>query len=805
MPQVSGYYRYDFCKLDNPVKDLRILQIRPVTSSDEDPISANLVKLSGSSTTENGHSAGVAIARREMYNALSWCWRAYNREEDLEDAVIYLLQFGKHYELKISASLNKALKVLRTKGVLNVWVDWICINQHDTDERSNQVQMMGTIYGEAECVYIWLGDEKDGSQMAFDFIPELHRIEKFGRLMDESNHDKWKALTKLMMRDWFSRRWIIQEIALAKRAELLCGKAHLDWEFFADAISLFNVLESGKRTVNTLMMARKEFKHMPDYLGSISALGAARLVDVTDHLFQRSEKAKYRQDRLQSLEHLVSTFTAFNATEARDTIYAILAIAKDTTPQTKQQVESVLASPPSEVKKTVDITEEKIAKKSKQFAAILKKFAVQQLGKHQAERPYNVDYSLPVSNIYVDFVKFCIEGAKAVDASRALDIFCRPWAPDPDFFKQDAVEASFAHGHWRARFGRKSNYDGKPYTDDQTNRWVLQSPRTPPEWKLEQNAGLSDKIQDLDQDTIPSWIPSVKQCAYGWVRERGDPKMTRSNADVLVGEPGQRLYHASGSKGVTKALKFEDGIIEDPTDESIHNTHYHSAYVEGFVLGTIAQISERSQSGQIPKKWSTLVEHGPTTEASSDGGLWSRQGANDFWRTLVGDMSYTGQNPPRCYRLILDQAYNGEEDVDLEKLYVHYGDCDPAVDVARRIHAVIWSRRLMRVQRETTTGGPGEQSLGLAPDTAERGDLVCILYGCSVPVVLRRYKKSPKVIESQIWQQKIEAGKKLHHHLKLRMFRRILESMADREKAKASAINGQGSNAAGTRANPRKR
>lgn len=53
-----------------------------------------------------------------------------------------------------------------------------------------------------------------------------------------------------------------------------------------------------------------------------------------------------------------------------------------------------------------------------------------------------------------------------------------------------------------------------------------------------------------------------------------------------------------------------------------------------------------------------------------------------------------------------------------------------AIDFLRRVQSVVWKRSLISTSRE--------HFLGLAPSKAKEGDLICILYGCSVPVVLRR-------------------------------------------------------------------
>lgn len=52
------------------------------------------------------------------------------------------------------------------------WVDAICINQADLEERSAQVQIMPQIYSQASCVIVWLGDD---SQMIFRLLRNVWR------------------------------------------------------------------------------------------------------------------------------------------------------------------------------------------------------------------------------------------------------------------------------------------------------------------------------------------------------------------------------------------------------------------------------------------------------------------------------------------------------------------------------------------------------------------------------------------------------------------------------------------------------
>jgi hypothetical protein len=49
------------------------------------------------------------------------------------------------------------------------WIDSLCINQKDDNEKALQVPMMGTIFRAAQQTLVWLGEEADGSAQAINF------------------------------------------------------------------------------------------------------------------------------------------------------------------------------------------------------------------------------------------------------------------------------------------------------------------------------------------------------------------------------------------------------------------------------------------------------------------------------------------------------------------------------------------------------------------------------------------------------------------------------------------------------------
>lgn len=101
--------------------------------------------------------------------------------------------------------------------------------------------MMADVHSEASKTIIWLGENADQSESAFALIRMLHLIipninkaknykhfslmsEDLGSLPITAPHSlAWIAFGKLMERPWFRRSWVIQEAALAKRSEVMCG------------------------------------------------------------------------------------------------------------------------------------------------------------------------------------------------------------------------------------------------------------------------------------------------------------------------------------------------------------------------------------------------------------------------------------------------------------------------------------------------------------------------------------------------------------------------------------------------------
>lgn len=103
-----------------------------------------------------------------------------------------------------------------TRGIRLLWVDAICINQDNNEERSTQVAMMGQIYNDCERTLVYLGPEI--VKWHGEHLPErkgLHELAGGGQSRDHSKIEEHRKL--LESGKYFTRLWIIQELILSPK------------------------------------------------------------------------------------------------------------------------------------------------------------------------------------------------------------------------------------------------------------------------------------------------------------------------------------------------------------------------------------------------------------------------------------------------------------------------------------------------------------------------------------------------------------------------------------------------------------
>jgi len=118
-------------------------------------------------------------------------------------------------QFNVTTNLDSALRYIRLPDRERViWVDAICINQRDLQEKGSQVEMMRQIYTTAVQVLVWLGEEGN-AKLALDLLNIVDRAKEYTEQAKALLRDdaEWNACHSLFYeRSWWRRTWILQEV-----------------------------------------------------------------------------------------------------------------------------------------------------------------------------------------------------------------------------------------------------------------------------------------------------------------------------------------------------------------------------------------------------------------------------------------------------------------------------------------------------------------------------------------------------------------------------------------------------------------
>ena len=274
---------FQYSSLDLTKNDIRLISLLPGTKSDE--FRCEILHISSQDNP--------------LYEALSYTWG----EQSLGKCTIVL----NNLPFSITPNVEIALYHLRYEDVTRIlWIDALCINQLDDEEKSNQVQKMKDIYQRASKVLVWLGHAEQDSDVAMDLIANLGHIDLDSIpeiIEDRDTRKAWDALLQLFRRPWWTRSWVLQEIAVASSDPLVgCGHKWLPWGIFKLAHDLV-VRSVSIRVLQT------------------PPLTFGMLCTIRDH----------RKDMIpiQGIGNLLHGTMAFEATNPRDKVFALLGLAHE--------------------------------------------------------------------------------------------------------------------------------------------------------------------------------------------------------------------------------------------------------------------------------------------------------------------------------------------------------------------------------------------------------------------------------------------------------------------------------------------
>lgn len=250
------------------------------------------------------------LTEKPHYEALSYVW-GY----PLLDHVCFVN--GK--PSRITRNLCDALYALRLEDAPRyLWVDAVCINQDDVEEKGRQVGMMDDIYRSASEVLVWLGFADEESRYGIAVIsyftnPVAPPTDASWYSVDSDLYAS--GLSTMLMSPWFSRIWTIQEAALARKITVICGTEKVSWS---------TDLPSLKRLKYKIKLAAISPQWENSPLRSVDLRPLLEVVEA-----QLREAADVEGHRLENnLLDVVYEFRDRYATDPRDKIYAMFNLAE---------------------------------------------------------------------------------------------------------------------------------------------------------------------------------------------------------------------------------------------------------------------------------------------------------------------------------------------------------------------------------------------------------------------------------------------------------------------------------------------
>jgi Heterokaryon incompatibility protein (HET) len=247
---------YPYTPLGASKTQTRILVLRDGTE-DAEPIWGKLVHLDVDDGSQSSiHSTLTDRSPAAAYDALSYTWGKLEKKGEI------ILE---GHRFPVTQNLETALRQIRrwrrltgvtkdAQGESYWWVDAVCINQSDVEERNRQVGIMRQIYKRAENVRVWLDaeEERGGGDSAlamrlvermFSDVPKVEPGEPkpaYPEVGEEEKVRHWRALAALLERPWWERVWVRQEVALNWSVTIHCGDESCDWYVLMSTVEWLN-------------------------------------------------------------------------------------------------------------------------------------------------------------------------------------------------------------------------------------------------------------------------------------------------------------------------------------------------------------------------------------------------------------------------------------------------------------------------------------------------------------------------------------------------------------------------------------
>lgn len=427
----------------------------------------------------------------------------------------------------------------------------------------------------------------------------------------------------------------------------------------------------------------------------------------------------------------MSTLTAFEAAEPKDTVYAIIWLARDATPVSKQAFTLNW--------KSVDRAEEELEAREGKSRAHSR--AVSHVGSPEliGEDVKNAS-GQAISELYLQKVDTKLNSPHTMDDKRATqaersgsgestDKSPTLVVTKPILINQGAstrngsvspVESGNLPHHNSFKETRKTQDFAKTFmTRLKYKRFIIDYEKTLFEVCYDFLRFCVERSGRLDILCRP-WAPEPKKeelKEYGqlpsWVRRLSEHTifskhhggaMERINADPLVGRPGtgeKRFYTADRGihvafttqwmKRTTKMPDPQDWMNVKIDPDKLESVRYEKRFliVSGFVLDQVSHVHPAARGGNIPVEWLVAADWiNPEAKEPPDA----------FWRTLVGNRALSGDRAPALWKRACQQVFKKRVrggDLNIKRMLLRSEFAEPIRQFLKRVESMVFRRSLL--------------------------------------------------------------------------------------------------------------
>lgn len=256
----------------------------------------------------------TTLEKAPRYYAVSYMWGddAVMREIFIDGNSMYVRDNIWQFLRKVrNAKINR-----RTP----LWIDAICIDQTQNEERNHQVRLMDKIYSQAETVLIWLGQCAEPRNC----LSDLNNWSPPRSACKGRCRDLLHPMLNVLHDPYWSRMWIVQEIYLAQEILVLHGRQSAQWDNLWE--HLHAIRDHMRECPKTWALINRSAEGDP--WKHIYTTEADKYYEHTskDHGWDLAQVGDPRLNDAQDMEKLIETYKHHKCSDKRDRVIALLSL-----------------------------------------------------------------------------------------------------------------------------------------------------------------------------------------------------------------------------------------------------------------------------------------------------------------------------------------------------------------------------------------------------------------------------------------------------------------------------------------------